>query len=360
MLACETSPLLVAVPARHEDVRHLLKQKKRYAVLFWLAQGAVAGMLATFPVGGYWVASIIFSSLHIIIYYAFIFYFLRDLKKVSEEFPLAGMFLKAGLLFLVISTFGPWAVGIISAKGMGGSDLYYQAIYFYLHFQYNGFFTFILLALFLALVQRHHPQLPAKTIKWGFWLLFVAAFPAYVLSLLGFAIPRLAVHVATVSGIVQWAGICLLLAVFHTMRKTFIQPREMWGNIYFAVALLSLFLKFSFQMASGLRGIGEIAFAMTNTVVVGFLHLVMLGMVTCGIIALLDRQGIITLKGPLAGPGNVLFLSGFVAMELLLFLQGLLIWLGSSGIPSYFEGLVASGFMMVVGLVLVILQQVKK
>ena len=46
-----------------------------YSWLFWLTQGAVIGMLVTFPRQGYAFGSILFSSLHVIFSYLFFFRF---------------------------------------------------------------------------------------------------------------------------------------------------------------------------------------------------------------------------------------------------------------------------------------------
>ena len=53
---------------------------------------------------------------------------------------------------MVISTMGPWAIAVISAKGLAGSEYFNAAIYFFLHFQYNGWFAFAIIGLFFWLL----------------------------------------------------------------------------------------------------------------------------------------------------------------------------------------------------------------
>src|SRR5699024_2405054 len=49
----------------------------RYKRLFWATQVSVIGMLFSFPFQGYAAASITLSSLHVIVSYFFIYYFLK-------------------------------------------------------------------------------------------------------------------------------------------------------------------------------------------------------------------------------------------------------------------------------------------
>lgn len=335
-----------------------LQQKKRWPILFWSAQATVLGMLLTFPVKGYWLLSIIFSTLHIFIYYGFIFLFYKGLARgPGNRHYLSWQYIKAGLFLFLISTFGPWAISIISAKGMAGSDVYFQSVYYYLHFQYNGFFTFILLGLFLWLLEKQRAALPAKTVRSAFWLLFAAIFPAYFLSLLGFDIPGALRHLATTSGLVQWAGIMALLAVFYANRKYLTEGKWNWKSLFLMAALLSLFLKFTMQLASGLPVLGKIAFRMPNTVVIGYIHLVMLGFVTCALMAILAHLKLFRLNGGPGHAGNALFLAGLIGSEVLLFLQGLIIYVYKGSVPGYPLWLFIFSLLMLGGLVLLLAQQ---
>src|SRR5215210_4167580 len=60
-----------------------IQQKKKYWWQFWLAQLSVLGMLLSFPVQGYALYSITFSTLHIIISYFFIYHFLSDARRLG-------------------------------------------------------------------------------------------------------------------------------------------------------------------------------------------------------------------------------------------------------------------------------------
>ena len=55
----------------------------------------------------------------------------------------------AAVFFMVVSSVGPFSLGPIIAQGMKDTIWYDLAIYFYLHFQYNGWFLLAIVSLVL-------------------------------------------------------------------------------------------------------------------------------------------------------------------------------------------------------------------
>ncbi len=117
----------------------------------------ILAMFISFFWQGYGFYSILSSSLFQVASYWFIFSFFKALKKSreSQSSPVAKSLLMIALWALFVSTFGPWAVGIIKASGFGDSNWYKMAIYYYMHFQYNGWILFALFALFFKPVENH-------------------------------------------------------------------------------------------------------------------------------------------------------------------------------------------------------------
>ena len=71
------------------------QKKPIYKRLFIFIQVSVVGMLITFPIQGYAAWSIVFSSLHILLSYAFIWRFWKDLsakKSIALSFIRAALF----------------------------------------------------------------------------------------------------------------------------------------------------------------------------------------------------------------------------------------------------------------------------
>lgn len=130
--------------------------------LFLGLQVCVLGMLLSFPFQGYALYSIIFSTLHILLSYVLLWKF----WKHSRGHNLAGQLVRIGIFFHFLSTLGPYALGPLMANDMRSSPWYDQAIYFYLHFQYNGSFFFWLLALVVQKWQKAAVKWPAHTFVW--------------------------------------------------------------------------------------------------------------------------------------------------------------------------------------------------
>ena len=64
--------------------------------------------------------------------------------------PTSHAFLRWAFIYAILSGIGPFATGPLIALGLRDTTLYFDAIYFYLHFQYNGFFAFMVLAYLYA------------------------------------------------------------------------------------------------------------------------------------------------------------------------------------------------------------------
>jgi len=145
---------------------HLFIKKeisKKYSILFWATQITILGMLLSFPITGYALFSIIFSSLFLICTYGFYAFFRKHNNCNKSNYSYK--FINASLLFLIISSIGPWALGIIMNTLGNTSHLYKNAIYFYLHFQYNGWFIFCLLGLFIFLLEKYNLPINKNTLS---------------------------------------------------------------------------------------------------------------------------------------------------------------------------------------------------
>lgn len=113
---------------------------------YYLAlQVCVVGMLISFPLQGYALYSILFSTLHLWISYVLLIRLWKRLKGTKNLVRL----IKIGIVFHFISTIGPYCLGPMMVLKMKGSPWYQQAIYFYLHFQYLGVLFIWLLVVLL-------------------------------------------------------------------------------------------------------------------------------------------------------------------------------------------------------------------
>lgn len=319
---------------------------KKYNILFWLTQVSIVGMLFTFAWQGYAALSIAFSTMHILLSYAFILFVVRDLRSIKTE-SLSLKFIYGGLFFLFLSSLGPWGLVAVVMNGMAGTDLYKQVIYFYLHFQYNGWFVFSLIGLWLRYFEKLGAVFNSKLSSSAFNLLFYSNAAGYSLSLLGFKIPSWIWIIALSSAAVQMLGARKLYKLLFVNEVKVFLKGSIWVQRLFRFSFLCLFLKFNMQLLSSIPELGIPAF-ISREVTIGYLHLVMLGVVTVGLLGWLAGNELISLNSKLGRVGLSALIAGFLLSEVILFYPALVIWFGVSGIPYFTYYLFyLSGVMMV-------------
>lgn len=333
----------------------------KYKVLFWLTQFAVLGMLVTFPFQGYAAASITFSTLHIVCTYVFAYFFLKDLKRTDlyKTKVVSIGFIKAALFFLVISSFGPFSLAPMMVNGLAGSKMYYLAVYYYLHFQYNGWITFAIFAILFRWWRRSGIQFSQEKGKLFFRLLFWSCIPAYALSAL-WAEPAAWVYmIGALAAAVQVAAFVYFAISFFKitrLHKTLV-PKA--AGILFTLAFTALGLKFAMQLISALPEIARVSYVIREFII-GYLHLVLIGFVSLYLLAYFISQKVWKVNNYLCKSGLVIFISAFIISELLIFLQGFLFWKFNYNLPSYALLLFAASIFLPAGIALFFAGQFKK
>jgi len=264
------------------------------------------GMLFSFPFQGYGPVSVMFSSLSVAATYYLAIMLLRA-SKGSGDMPV--IFLRAALFFLMVSALGPFAVGPLAAAGKAGTPLYFNCVYFYLHFQYNGWFSFVILAVLYRKFLREQTR-PGRI---AFALLFAGCVLSLLLSFL-WDQPGLLFNIAGGAGaIAQLAGFgCLLTALFKQRVRSRLNRFE-W------LALSAFAFKLILQVCSAFPQVAAMAYLYRNFLI-AYLHLIMLGFVTTFILSNVIRFLPSYLYHRLKAPVYV-FLSTFLLSELLLVYQ---------------------------------------
>ncbi|MGZ5243347.1 MAG: hypothetical protein ACXWW0_05655 [Bacteroidia bacterium] len=309
---------------------------KKYKWLFWLTQLAVLGMLCSFPFQGYKAVSITFSTLHILCTYAFVFYFLRDLKQTDlySAKVVSVSFIKASLFFLVISSFGPFSLGPIMVNGYTGSNIYYLAVYYYLHFQYNGWFTFAIFAILFRWWRKSGFQFSKKRGRQFFRLMFWSCLPAYALSALWTKPGAWVYIVGGAAAVIQVAALIYFSVSFFYISK---QQKILLPKIsqaLFVLCFLAFSAKLVMQLFSALPVIANLTY-LVREFVIGYLHLVLIGFVSFFLLAYFIAQKELHTDNFLATNGLIVFIGAFIITELLIFLQGFLYWQFSYALPNY-------------------------
>ena len=330
-----------------------------YRLLFILLQVSVVGMLISFPIQGYALWSISFSTLHIFLSWWFAAKVYKDLKESSlgnepKNHTLSRTYIKWSLFFMILSAAGPFALGGIMAKGLAGTNCYQLAIYFYLHFQYDGWFTFAILGLFFWLLERNSISFNRKYARLFFWLMAGACIPAYSLSALWTEPAAWVYAVAGISSGVQVLALLVFLLLLWQIR--FSIGKLFNGSIMLAmvVSLVAFFLKVLLQMASALPAIAGLAYLVRNFTI-GYLHLVFLGFVSFFLLAWFANQGFLHLHTKSGKWAISLFLAGFILTELYLIVQPLLLRNSWAPIPAYEGSLAVLSVLLPLGTFLLML-----
>lgn len=293
-------------------------KKRKYVVLFIILQLANLGMLVTFPIMGYAAWSIGFSTIHAVAAVIFAWKFAKEVQARQEKKTvISSRFIKWALILMFVSNLAPMALGPVAAL-QGKSDLYYSIIYFYLHFQYNGWFTFALLGLVLQQLERRGVNTQSKLIKTGLTLKLLAIFPAYVLSVL-WSEPNLVWYfIGGLAALIQLIGlICILYFIVREI--VYLQlANSLAQRILFWMGIIAVGIQHLLMLLSSVPSLNNLAFS--RNIVIAYLHLVLIGFVTVWLIYLCLKQGFVK-GGTVTHIGLSFFLLAFFATELILVFQ---------------------------------------
>lgn len=280
-------------------------------VKFFLAlQLPVLAMMISFPIQGYGLYSIIFSTLHTVAAMGFIYAFYR---RTRGQHKASLWFAKTGLFFFLLSTAGPFSLGYLMSHGLGQTYWYNFSIYYYLHFQYNGFFLFGAFSLFYQLLERKGIVFDAVNALVVGRMLAVACVLTYILSML-FASPGIVFNmIAGTGALLQIVAIGMWLRELRPLSK---RIRSTFARISYRllmIILLCLVIKLLLQLASAVPQIAQLAYQL-RPVIIAYLHLVVIGVITLFLFVWFLEMEMV--------PANItkmsvtLFLPGFIGSEL--------------------------------------------
>lgn len=321
--------------------------KKIYQVLFWATQISVVGMMVSFPLQGYAAVSIIFTTLHLFLSYGFIWAVWKHMPKSATY---SGLLLKTSFVWMLLSTAGLWALAIIMANGIR-TPWYYTAIQFFLHFQFNGWFTFAAIALLFKEFENFKIVLKKRLSIWFFLLLVVSCLLTFALSV-AWSNPLPSLYFINGSGVlIQLAALVAFVFFLRSVWQPFSQDKSNIVKTFYLLAFCSFALKIVIQSIVVIPEVAVISYTIRQFVV-GFIHLTMLGSVTCLILAQLYEhyQSLFSNKTSLFG--GYIFMASFIATEAILFLQGLMLWAELGFAQFYHQTLFIATTALVLGITL--------
>jgi hypothetical protein len=312
------------------------------------------GMLVFFIFQGYGLFSILFSTASIFVSYIFGYYFIQDLKKIESN-HLSKNWFKAAILFSILSSLGTFSLAFMMISKNLNQDIYLSSIYYYLHFQYNGWFFFGCMGLlfgFLNLKRTDHSYYNTC-----FWLFFISCIPAYFLSILWLDLPLWLYTISIIAAAVQVFAWIKLVVIWTQTKKNLLNnlPVSLRNLIFFVGFALSI--KLVLQLGSTIPFISKLAFGF-RPIVIAYLHLVLLALFSLFLLFFLYAEKLFSFnkKTKIA---LLLFTSGVLLNEIVLATQGIASF-SYTVIPYVNEILFAVALLLLLGISLTSYFSIKK
>lgn len=306
-------------------IRYLIRNKLQtnYAKYNWILTIdliSAYGMFVTFIIQGYDFWSNTFSIISILVSYFFIYFFWKDLNKVQDN-SFCKAWLKAAMALWAFSSLGAIMLAYLLANHVMIQDLYFAAMYFFLHFQYNGWFLFVCFGVFFAYMQRQGLKEISVLSKRLYWIMVITVVPSYFLSILWLKLPMALHYLANISGMLQLIVLIYFINILRMVvkRKDIVFHRStawLWSLASFA-----FILKIVLQLLSIIPFLSHLAFGF-RPVIIGYLHLSFVGIISLFILGYIN-EFIHRFRGRVSGIGAVIFVIGFIIQELILMFQGL-------------------------------------
>ncbi|MGI9533044.1 hypothetical protein [Lutimonas sp.] len=312
--------------------------------LFWLTEFSVLGMMLSFPFQGYGAISISFSTLHIFCsyYFTYLIWKHHEIKNIPARY-----LLKASLLFMLLSTVGVWCLGpAVSLQG-NASAFYQIAIQFFLHFQFQGWYLTAVLALFFYSIKLKD----SENFRLFYKLLIASTLLTLALPVNWYAPSKLLYWINVIGVLIQLYSIVLFFKIVKPDLNTRFKQNSQLSNLLLAFAVFSLVLKAMLQLTS-LSPVFSQSSHQYRNLVIGFIHLTMLGLVSGFLFYFIVRSKII-LENRFLKAGIYCFVIGFIGSEFLLMMQGSMFYFGSGSIPNYY--LFLFGFSGLIPIAIIIL-----
>jgi hypothetical protein len=327
---------------------YFFKEKKtKFNQIFWVTQFTILGMLLSFPFHGYAFWSISFSTLYLFASYWLIVEIFKHSKLVN--FKISRNLLKASGVFLFLSSIGPFGLAIVMAKHLGQTMWNSISIFWFLHYLFNGFFFLLILSILLKEIKDkvNTSNFKLTAISQAFIL---SVIPLYFSFILEFSENQIPLLLSVIGSVLQFIG---LLFLYKPLIKYINQLSNRFSKLILWLFFIALNLKIIFQLLGNVPSIQIFIVLSKSTVVIGFIHLVMLGVLSLFVFWFFSLYKMV-ITSKLFTLGLLVFILGVFLSELMLFGQSLFIYFKQISIPNYnlllliFSSLMPFGILMII------------
>lgn len=291
---------------------------QKYRFLLYANLVTAYGMLISFPLQGYAPVSIVFSTLSIFVSYAFAIIYIKDLNRISVKSTTI-LWFRSAVFFNALSSAGAFTLAYILATKQYNERLYLAAVYFFLHFQYNGWFFFACMG--LLNYQLLKSGFENEQLRKIYWLFFLACIPAYLLSTLWFNLPAWIYWIVVAAAISQVFAWIKLIAMIKKNLNSLVSRLPKFSVIIFILVAIALSIKLSLQGLSVIPSLSILATGF-RPIVIGYLHLVLLGIISLFILGYIFSQRYLYIS-KISATGLFILIAGILFNEIVLMLQGI-------------------------------------
>jgi len=312
------------------------------------------GMLVFFIIQGYGLFSIIFATASIFVACVFAYFYFQDLKRIAKD-DLSVNWFKAALFFNVFSSLGTFALAYMMVTKNIHQNEYLASIYYYLHFQYNGWFFFACMGLLFSMLNLKS----SENLFYGqvFKLFFMACIPAYFLSTLWWDLPVLIYVLSVIAAFIQvYAWFRFLLIIIKTKRE-FIENLPYFLKYILLFVGFALSAKFLLQLGSTIPALSQLAFGF-RPIVIAYLHLVLLAVISLFLLFYIYANQLIHYNKQIK-TGIIIFSVGVILNEVILAIQGIASF-SYTVIPLVNEMLFGAAIVLVLGIGIMAIYSIKK
>lgn len=327
---------------------------KKYNSLLTANLICAYGMLVFFIIQGYGLFSIIFSTSSIVVSCVFAYYFVKDLKLISDE-VLAKNWFKAALFFNVISSLGTFALAYMMVTKNIHQNEYLASIYYYLHFQYNGWFFFSCMGLLFSFLNLKSSE--NLFFKKTFWLFFASCIPAYFLSTLWLDLPIWIYLIIVIAAFIQVYTWFRFLIIIVKTKREFLENFPFFLRYILLFVGFALSVKFLLQLGSTIPVLSKLAFGF-RPIVIAYLHLVLLAIISLFLLFYIYANHLIQFNNQIKR-GVIIFSIGVLLNEIILAIQGIASF-SYTPIPFVNELLLGAAIVLVLGIGITAFYSIKK
>ncbi len=330
-------------------------KKKSYQWLLGFVALLAWAMLISFSIGGYNAVSTIFSLSFVVIIFLFGSILIKDILKANLNFSIS-LLAVSSIICLILSSAGVLIIANIFFTRSFDATVYRNALFTYLHFQYNGFFTLAIFTLLFNYIIKNISLKSEKRIRRFSIAICLSVLPSLFLSYL-WQDPDIWYRIVAVSGSLLLLFCLYLFLLLAISLQSIYRAEQPVIRCLLTISFGSFMLKAFLQSFTIIPVIGNAIFG-SRPVIMGFLHLVFLSFVTLFIVTYLTKTNLLNTKFSYTKVALIVFTLAVILNELLLFIQGLTTMFTAGG-NLFLWLLWIAGILLFVGTVLLAISRIQ-